>query len=59
MKQPPQMANPQCLSHVCKLQKAFYGLKQALCAWFDQFSTILLRYGFFCGLADLSLIPIH
>jgi hypothetical protein len=59
MKQPPQMANPQYLSHVCKLQKAFYGLKQAPCAWFDQFSTILLRYGFFYGLADLSLIPIH
>lgn len=27
MEQPPQMKNPQYSSHVCKLQKAFYGLK--------------------------------
>nr|KYP50346.1 Retrovirus-related Pol polyprotein from transposon TNT 1-94 [Cajanus cajan] len=47
MEQPPRMADPNSPIHVCKLQKALYGLKQAPRAWFDHFSSFLLKYGFF------------
>lgn len=49
------MDDPKFLSHVCKLQKALYSLKQALRAWVDHFSAFLLKIGFFCSLADPSL----
>jgi hypothetical protein len=55
MEQPPEMSDSQYPTHVCKLQRALYGLKQAPRAWFDRFSTFLLKYGFFCSLADPSL----
>ncbi|XP_026399320.1 uncharacterized protein LOC113295180 [Papaver somniferum] len=33
-------------NQVCKLRKALYGLKQAPRAWFENFSTAILKYGF-------------
>ena len=59
MEQPPGMADLEHPTHVCKLQKALYGLKQAPHAWFDRFSAFLLKYGFFCCLADPSLFIFH
>ena len=59
MEQPPGMADSQFPNHVCKLQKALYGLKQAPRAWFDCFSSFLLKYGFFCSKADPSLFIWH
>ncbi|RVW86387.1 Retrovirus-related Pol polyprotein from transposon RE1 [Vitis vinifera] len=59
MEQPPGMADLEHPTHVCKLQKALYGLKQAPRAWFDRFSAFLLKYGFFCSLADPSLFIFH
>ena len=44
MEQPPGMANLEHPTHVCKLQKALYSLKQAPRAWFDRFSVFLLKY---------------
>ena len=41
--------------HVCLLRKAIYGLKQALRAWFDKFSTFLLEFGFTCSFSDPSM----
>lgn len=47
LQQPLGMADPQHPNHVCKLNKAFYGLKQVPRAWFDRFSAFILKYGFF------------
>lgn len=46
MSQPPRFVNKQFPSHVCKLNKAVYGLKQALQAWFTKLSNALLNWGF-------------
>lgn len=59
MQQPPGMVNSQHLTHVCKLQRALYGIKQAPSAWFDPFSAFFLKYGFFCSLVDPSLFVFH
>ncbi|WKA13118.1 hypothetical protein VitviT2T_030450 [Vitis vinifera] len=59
MEQPPRMADLKHPSHVCKLQKALYALKQAPRAWFDRFNDFLLKNGFFCSLANPSLFIFH
>ncbi|WJZ98521.1 hypothetical protein VitviT2T_017037 [Vitis vinifera] len=41
--------------HVCKLKKTLYSLKQVPRAWFQHFSSFLLRLGFSCSRADTSL----
>ena len=40
--------------YVCKLYKALYELKQALRAWFHNFSTFLIDVGFLSSHADSS-----
>ena len=55
MEQPPGYVDPCHPLHVCKLKKALYGLKQAPRAWFQRFSSFLLKLGFFCSRADTSL----
>ncbi|GJW49148.1 retrovirus-related pol polyprotein from transposon TNT 1-94 [Tanacetum coccineum] len=42
-------------SHVYKLKKTLYGLKQALRAWYDELSTFLLQNNFFKGAIDPTL----
>ena len=59
MEQPPRMADLEHSTHMCKLQKALYSLKQIPRAWFDRFSAFLLKSGFFCCLADPSLFIFH
>ncbi|OMO97681.1 Reverse transcriptase, RNA-dependent DNA polymerase [Corchorus capsularis] len=55
MTQPPGFEDKDNPSHVCKLQKAIYGLKQAQRAWDQELSTFLLQYGFTNSTADASL----
>ncbi|KAL9261896.1 Retrovirus-related Pol polyprotein from transposon RE1-like protein, partial [Drosera capensis] len=42
-------------SHVCRLHKALYGLRQTPCAWFNWFSSFLLRSGFTQAKSDSSM----
>nr|GEU91888.1 putative ribonuclease H-like domain-containing protein [Tanacetum cinerariifolium] len=42
-------------SHVYKLKKAMYGLKQASRVWYDELSTFLLQNEFSKGIIDLTL----
>ena len=55
MEQPQGYVDPRHPLHVCKLNKALYGLKQAPRAWFQRFSSFLLKLGFFCSRVDTSL----
>ena len=59
MEQPPGFSNSLFPNHVCRLRKALYGLKQAPRAWFDHFSSFLLRLCFICNTADSSLFIFH
>ena len=46
MEQPPEFSNPTFPTHVCRLHRAIYQLKQEPHAWFDRFSSFLLHLGF-------------
>lgn len=59
MKQPVDFVDPAKPTHVCKLDKAIYGLKQAPQTWFDKFSTFLLEYGFSWIKVDPSMFLYH
>ncbi|CAM8882756.1 unnamed protein product [Rhodiola kirilowii] len=59
MEQPPGYIDPRFPTHVCLLKKAIYGLKQAPRAWFQRFSSFLLKLGFSCSRADTSLFIFH
>lgn len=43
------------ITHVCKLTRALYSLKQAPRAWFEWFRKFLFGFRFFCSTADSSL----
>jgi histone deacetylase 1/2 len=55
MQQPPGFEDPQFPHHVCKLQRALYGLKQSPRAWYARLSDRLLQLGFVSSKADTSL----
>ena len=55
MSQPPGYQHPLYPNHVCKLQRAIYGLKQAPQAWFSRLSTKLLDLGFHGSRSNSSL----
>jgi hypothetical protein len=59
MTQPPGFIHPQFPQHICKLQKAIYGLKQAHRAWFSRLSDRLLELGFVGSRSDSSLFILH
>nr|GEU63770.1 retrovirus-related Pol polyprotein from transposon TNT 1-94 [Tanacetum cinerariifolium] len=46
VKQPPSFENSDFLDHVYKLDKAVYGLKQALRTWYEILSTFLIQKKF-------------
>ena len=53
------MQPPPCYPHsgsqVCRLRRAFYGLKQALQAWFEKFSSVVAQQGFTSSPHDTAL----
>jgi hypothetical protein len=55
MSQPPGFTHPSYPQHICKLNKAIYGLKQAPQAWFSRLTNKLLSIGFTASKADSSL----
>ena len=55
MEQPPGFRDSSHPTHVCRLHKAIYGLKQAPWAWFQKFSGFLLHYGFVWSGADRGM----
>nr|GEX98921.1 retrovirus-related Pol polyprotein from transposon TNT 1-94 [Tanacetum cinerariifolium] len=55
VRQPEGLINADYPSHVYKLKKVLYGLKQALRAWYDELSTFLLQNGFSKGTIDPTL----
>lgn len=55
MDQPPNYIDPHYPTHVCHLNKALNGLKQALQAWFHCFSTFLIKFYFRCSHDNSSL----
>ena len=42
-------------SHVCRLKKSVYGLKQAPCAWYEKIDGYLMSFGFSKSVVDPNL----
>ncbi|GJR94790.1 ribonuclease H-like domain-containing protein [Tanacetum coccineum] len=59
MHQPPGFTDSAHSDYVCLLQKSLYGLKQASRAWFQRFSSYVIRAGFYHSKTDLSLFIFH
>ena len=59
MEQPPGYVDSKHPNHVCRLNKALYGLRQAPRAWFQRLSSLLVAQGFKCSQADTSLFIFH
>jgi hypothetical protein len=55
MQQPPGFEDCRYPSHVCKLQRSIYGLKQSPRAWYARLSERLYQLGFISSKADMSL----
>jgi len=55
MKQPSGFVDSAFPSHVCRLHKSLYGLKQALRAWYTCLGDFLLSIGFHASKVDTSL----
>lgn len=55
MAQPIGFVNSNFPNHVCQVNKAIYGLKQAPQAWFSKLSTRLQEFGFIPSISDSSL----
>ncbi|GKA76800.1 putative ribonuclease H-like domain-containing protein [Tanacetum coccineum] len=53
--QPPGFEDPQFLNKVYKVEKALYGLHQALRAWYETLSTYFLENRFRRGIIDKTL----
>ncbi|RDX98509.1 hypothetical protein CR513_18550, partial [Mucuna pruriens] len=45
VKHPPSFESDIFINHVFKLKKAFYGLKQSPCAWYEKLSSFLFENG--------------
>jgi histone deacetylase 1/2 len=55
MRQPPGFEDPSYPGHLCRLDKALYGLKHAPRAWHARLSSVLATLGFTPSTADTSL----
>jgi hypothetical protein len=45
-------------SHVCRLKRELYGMKQAPCAWYTRIESYFTRFGFTKSEADANLYQI-
>ncbi|GKC49996.1 ribonuclease H-like domain-containing protein [Tanacetum coccineum] len=59
MHQPPGFTDSAHSDYVCLLQKSLYGLKQAPRAWFQRFSSYVIRADFYHSKTDSSLFIFH
>lgn len=59
MAQPPEFIDSSFPNHVCKLNKAIYGLCQALRAWYNELKSFLLSNKFKPTVSDPSLFVHH
>lgn len=59
MAQPLQFINRDNPNHMCKLCKASYGLKPALCVWYHELRQFLITYGFTNSHVDISLFVLN
>ena len=59
MSQPPGFFDPSFPNHICKLNKAIYGLKQASRAWYDELRHYLLSQGFTPTVSNPSLFHLN
>lgn len=59
MHQPPKFEDSTHPSHVRRLRKAIYGMKQAPWAWYRELPTYLLSVGFIIFNSVLSLFRLH
>ena len=55
MQQPPGLEDSQFPTHVYKLQRALYGLKQSPRGWYAQLSSLLHQLGFVSSKVDTCL----
>ncbi|KAI3701690.1 hypothetical protein L6452_26950 [Arctium lappa] len=55
MSQPPGFTDSSFPHHVCKLNKAIYGLRQASRAWYNELKSFLFSTGFKPTISDPSL----
>ncbi|PKU61450.1 Retrovirus-related Pol polyprotein from transposon TNT 1-94 [Dendrobium catenatum] len=59
MRQPKGFEDSVQPTHVCRLRKAIYGLRQAPRQWYTTFTTYLLHIGFQHSQSDPSLLILH
>ncbi|GJR45342.1 ribonuclease H-like domain-containing protein [Tanacetum coccineum] len=59
MHQPPGFVDPTKPGYVCHLQRSLYGVKKALCAWFQRFASYAIRVGFQHSKTESSLFVFH
>lgn len=59
MHQPPGFVDPMYPSHVCRLRKTIYGLRQSSREWHIALATKLLALGFLQSKSDTSLFVFH
>lgn len=59
MAQPPGFPDTKFPTHVCKLKKSIYGLKQALWACYIELTNFLLQTGFKWAISNASLFILH
>ncbi|PKU80502.1 Retrovirus-related Pol polyprotein from transposon TNT 1-94 [Dendrobium catenatum] len=59
MRQPKGFEDSAQPTHVCRLRKAIYGLRQAPRQWYTTFTTYLLQIGFQHSQSDPSLLILH
>ena len=59
MEQLPRFVDPHYPTHVCKLDKSFYDLKQSPRAWYAKLNNSLLHLGFVTFKNDSFLFICH